>query len=96
MRPIPPHEAVGFGPNQRMDGWMQGCRNDATGMLKSSRERKGMGIPARSKDPLARQCSTGEMSFQRGSGLRARISAQAVVQAQLILKCQQDHSGAYS
>lgn len=48
---------------------MEGCRNDAPGMLKSSRERKEMGIPARSKAPLARQCSFGERSFQRGSVL---------------------------
>lgn len=50
-------------------------------MLKPSRERKEMGIPARSKDPLARQCSFGKRSFQRGSELRARISAQALAQA---------------
>lgn len=50
-------------------------------MLKPRRKRKEMGIPARSKDPLARQCSFGEMSFQRGSELRARISAQALAQA---------------
>lgn len=56
-------------------------------MLKAGRERREVGFPARSKDPLARQHSTpGKISYQRGLVLLARVSGQPVIQAPAYLE----------
>lgn len=51
-------------------------------MLKAGRERREVGFPTRSKDPLARQRGAcGKRSYQRGLVLLARVSDQPVIQA---------------
>lgn len=68
-----------------LQGWH--CRDDVAGMLKAGRERREVGFPARSKDPLARQHSTpGKISYQRGLVLLARVSGQPVIQAPAYLE----------
>lgn len=71
-------------------GWdpLSGCyRDDVAGMLKAGRERREVGFPARSKDPLARQHSSlGKISYQRGLVLLARVSGQPVIQAPAYLE----------
>ena len=56
-------------------------------MLKAGRERREVGFPARSKDPLARQRGTpGKRSYQSGLVLLARVSGQPIIQAPAYLE----------